>query len=120
MRWLFASLSTALLLAGTVLADTANVVAASAECEESICTFRVTVQHPDQGWKHYANGWDVLAADGVVIATRVLRHPHVKEQPFTRELRGVVIPSGITSVRIRARDSVHGYGGREVVVELNR
>ena len=55
-----------------------------------------------------------------MLATRVLEHPHVEEQPFTRELRGVRVPPNVTSVRIRARDSVHGYGGREVVIPLGK
>ena len=52
------------------------------------------------------------------LATRVLRHPHVNEQPFTRQLAGVEIPAGLERVRIRAHDSVHADGGAEVVVEL--
>ena len=55
-----------------------------------------------------------------MLATRVLEHPHVEEQPFTRELRGVRVPPNVTSVRIRARDSVRGYGGREVVIPLGK
>ena len=85
-----------------------------------MCSFVVTVRHDDEGWGHYANGWEVLAPDGTVLATRVLRHPHVREQPFTRELRGVAVPAGLASVRIRARDSVHGFGGREAVVPLGK
>jgi len=99
-------------------AGLADVTAASASCADRVCTFVVTVRHADEGWNHYANAWEVVAPDGTVLATRVLEHPHVDEQPFTRELRGVVIPAGVVSVRIRARDSVHGYGGREVVVPI--
>lgn len=109
-----------LCLAGRALAGPADVVSASADCSASLCTFRVTVRHADEGWSHYANAWQVVAPDGTVLATRVLRHPHVGEQPFTRMLKAVRIPSGIRSVRIRARDSVHGFGGREVTVELDR
>jgi hypothetical protein len=54
------------------------------------------------------------------LGTRVLYHPHVDEQPFTRSLGGVRIPAEVTSVILRAHDSVHGAGGREVVVELPR
>jgi len=82
--------------------------------------FAVTLRHDDAGWQHYANAWDVVAPDGAVIATRTLLHPHVAEQPFTRSLSGVAIPDDITTVEIRARDSVHGYGGQAVVVELPR
>jgi len=58
----------------------------------------------------------VLDPDGAVLGTRVLRHPHVKEQPFTRRLGGVRIPASVTRVQVRARDSVHGFGGQ--IVEL--
>ena len=55
--------------------------------------FRVTVRHSDEGWAHYADRWEVRTPDGTLLATRTLLHPHVNEQPFTRELTGVTIPS---------------------------
>ena len=85
---------------------------------DGLYTFNVTVRHADEGWEHYANRWDVVAPDGTVLGTRVLLHPHVDEQPFTRSLRGVEIPEGVKSVVIRANDSVHKLGGVEVTVEL--
>ena len=88
-------------------------------------TFHVTVEHPDAGWEDYADGWDVLTLDGTVLKpdpespfTRLLLHPHVDEQPFTRSQGGIVIPEGVMQVRIRAHDLVDGYGGREVIVDL--
>jgi hypothetical protein len=110
----------AAVMAGPGLAGPADVVAASAECSAFVCRFVVTVRHEDEGWNHYANAWEVVAPDGTVLATRVLQHPHVGEQPFTRELAGVRVPATLASVRIRARDSVHGFGGREVVVPLSK
>ena len=80
--------------------------------------FDVTVAHRDEGWKHYADAWDVVAPDGTILGTRTLMHPHVEEQPFTRSLSGVAIPETITEVTIRARDSVHGYGGATVTTTL--
>jgi hypothetical protein len=88
-------------------------------------TFTVTVQHPDTGWDDYADGWDVVTPDGTVLKTspddqftRPLLHPHEEEQPFTRSQSGIVIPEGVTQVRVRAHDIVDGYGGREVVVDI--
>jgi hypothetical protein len=107
-------------VSGSSQAGLADVLSASADCASSVCTFSVTVRHEDEGWRHYADSWEVVAPDGRVLATRSLQHPHVDEQPFTRELRGVEVPSNVTSVRIRAHDSVHGFGGREVVVQLGR
>lgn len=88
------------------------------KASNGLYTFNVTVRHADEGWEHYANRWDVVAPDGTVLGTRVLVHPHVDEQPFTRSLRGVEIPDGLKSVIIRAHDSVHQLGGAEVTVEL--
>lgn len=78
----------------------------------------VTVRHRDTGWDHYANRWEILGPQGRIIATRTLLHPHVHEQPFTRSLGSVRIPPGLTWVKIRAHDLVHGYGGREVTVSV--
>ncbi|MGI9492800.1 MAG: hypothetical protein ACR2QF_10415 [Geminicoccaceae bacterium] len=80
--------------------------------------FDVTVEHADEGWDHYADAWDVVGPDGAVLGTRVLAHPHENEQPFTRSLTGVAIPDGVTEVTLRAKDSVHDYGGVEMAVTL--
>ena len=95
------------------------------EAADGSWTFHVTVEHPDTGWGDYADGWDVLTPDGVLLKpdpdspfTRLLVHPHVDEQPFTRSQSGIVIPAGVTQVRVRAHDLVDGFGGREVLVDL--
>jgi hypothetical protein len=100
-------------------AGEADVLEARAACSaQRVCRFAVTLRHADSGWEHYANRWEVVGPDGEVLATRVLRHPHVEEQPFTRELPGVRLPESLSRVRIRAHDSVHAYGGAELWVEL--
>ena len=53
-----------------------------------------------------------------MLGTRELAHPHVTEQPFTRSLGGVTIPDGVERVRVRAHDSVEGWGGAEMTVAL--
>ena len=78
----------------------------------------VTLRHADTGWDHYADKWDVVAPDGSVLGTRILYHPHVDEQPFTRSLSGIRIPDGIPHVTIRAHDKVHGYQGKTLQLEL--
>jgi hypothetical protein len=80
--------------------------------------FDVSVRHADEGWDHYANKWEVLAPDGTVLGTRVLYHPHVGEQPFTRSLENVRVPADIGRITVRAFDSVHGDGGKTVTVRL--
>ncbi len=103
----------------TARAGEADVVGVEALPEGSgRWRFHVTVAHGDTGWDHYADKWDVVAPDGAVLGTRVLVHPHETEQPFTRSLGGVQIPAGIDRVTLRAHDSEHGYGGRELRVTL--
>ena len=79
-------------------------------------TFHVTVSHPDTGWDDYANGWDIVTLDGSKLKvqerdefTRLLAHPHVDEQPFTRSQSGIIIPENITQVVVRAHDIVDGF-----------
>ena len=97
-------------------ADVLDVVVACNS--ESICRFDVTVKHDDEGWKHYANRWEVLSPDGQILATRVLAHPHDDEQPFTRSLANVKIPDGLSEVVVRAHDLIHEFGGIEMVIQL--
>jgi hypothetical protein len=78
-----------------------------------------TVKHADTGWDHYANGWEILDENGKVIGKRVLYHPHVKEQPFTRS-HTLNIPPEVKTITIRAIDSVHGIGGKTFSVTLKR
>jgi hypothetical protein len=96
------------------------------EAADGTWTFAVTVRHPDTGWEDYADGWDAVTLQGVVIKrrsedpfTRLLLHPHETEQPFTRSQAGLVIPEGVTQVIVRAHDIVDGYGGQEVTVDLS-
>ena len=113
-------LSLALTTAFSAHAGEADVEAVTAKCNAVSCTFNVTVKHSDQGWNHYANKWDILTPEGKVIATRTLYHPHVNEQPFTRSLGNVTVPEKLTKVVVRAHDSVHKYGGKEITVEVVR
>jgi hypothetical protein len=80
--------------------------------------FEVTVSHADEGWDHYADKWQVTGVDGTVYGERVLAHPHVDEQPFTRSQGGIAIPDGVSEVVVLAHDSVHGSGGKVVKVKL--
>ena len=80
--------------------------------------FSVTISHPDTGWDHYADGWRVLDMDGNELGLRVLFHPHVDEQPFTRSLDGVQIPAGTTQVQVQARDLPAGWNDSTTVVDL--
>lgn len=122
--------ATAVPLTATMANDTteanADVLFVKAtETVPGVWTFAVTVAHPDTGWDDYADGWNVVMLDGQVARpdpdapfTRLLLHPHENEQPFTRSQSNIEIPAGVEIVTVRAHDLVHGFGGREVRVDL--
>ncbi len=106
-------------MAGPVRAgevDVENVVVSQGAA--GVYRFDVTLRHADSGWDHYADRWEIRDGEGTVLATRVLAHPHVNEQPFTRSLGGVALPASLNSVTVAAHDSEHGYGGVEMTVDL--
>jgi len=105
----FALIPALTLIATTALADAPEVVAVTATQSGGSWRFDVTLSHSDTGWDHYADGWEVIDADGNQLGERPLAHPHVNEMPFTRSQSGIVIPEGVTEVYIRARDNVNGW-----------
>jgi hypothetical protein len=105
-------------LALPVLANPVQIVDAIARQEGATWVFEVTLLHPDTGWDHYADAWEVLSPDGTSLGIRELAHPHVDEQPFTRSLSGAAIPDGVDHVMIRARCLVDGWGDRMLRVDL--
>lgn len=107
-----------LVRADPVRAGEADVIAVDVSTDGANWRFSVTVEHADEGWDHYADKFDIVGPDGTVYGTRILHHPHVNEQPFTRSLGDVEIPQGISEVTIRAHDSVHGYGGKTMRATL--
>ena len=86
------------------------------EIVEEDGAFRVsaTVSSADTGDEKYADAWEVRAPDGTVLGERVLAHPHVEEQPFTRSLAPVEIPDDVAVVTVAAHDSVVGFCGETV------
>ena len=107
-------------LSSHVISGEADILAAEAEhIGGDFYRFNVTVEHNDESWDHYAKAWEVIGPDGEILGVRVLRHPHIKEQPFTRS-QIVTIPPHIDHVTIRAYDLVHKYGGKELTLKLNK
>ncbi len=80
--------------------------------------FDVTVSSPYDTPQRYADGMRARSADGKVYGERKLWHDHANEQPFTRDLYGVKVPAGVSTLLIEARDQQFGYGGKTVEVRL--
>lgn len=101
--------------------DFAQVVKVKAiEQANNTWCFHTQVRHNDQGWDHYADHWEVTNTEGQVLGERPLAHPHDNEQPFTRSQCGIKIPSQASTVIVKAKCNVHGYGGKPVVVDLTK
>lgn len=106
------------LIAGPLAADPAKVERIAASTDGATWRFDVTLSHNDTGWDDYADGWRVELADGTVLATRTLLHPHVNEQPFTRSQSGVSIPNGVLEVFVRASTNVDGWSDETTVFDI--
>ena len=117
---LTASLFT-LVLPNMAQADDVNILAANfRDSGDYHWSVKVTLQHGDTGWDHYADHWRIVDAEGNVLGDRVLHHPHVDEQPFTRGLGDVKIPEGVNTVYIEAHDKVHGWTPNRLKVDLSQ
>lgn len=80
--------------------------------------FDVTISSPYDTPERYADAWRVKAEDGTVFGIRELLHDHEGEQPFTRSLSGIEIPSDVQIVVVEARDLQYGWGGKTLTVEV--
>jgi len=78
-----------------------------------------SVRHNDQGWDHYADGWEVIDLQGNQLGYRLLGHPHDNEQPFTRSQCSIKVPSDVAKIVVRAKCNKHGFGGKAIIVDLN-
>ena len=108
------------LAAGPALADAPEIIDAYAKKTGMGWKIAATLSHPDEGWGHYADGWRIETSDGEVLGTRELRHPHVKEQPFTRSLSSVLVPDGTRKVYLRARCTTHGWSDATYALKVGQ
>lgn len=119
MRIKMIGLSACLLLASA--AEAGDVIVEMAQFRNigpGVWYVEVTLKHADSGWDHYADAWRVVDADGEVLANRVLWHPHVNEQPFTRGMGDIHIPLQTTTVFVEAHDKVHGWSAQRLQADL--
>ena len=120
MKVLFYSIaiSTALFIQQSFASETfiENVVATADG--QGRYRFEVTLAHGDKSWDHYADVWQIETLQGEVLAQRVLLHPHISEQPFTRSLAGVQLPQGTAQVLISAGCTVDGINSQRYILQL--
>jgi len=120
MRQIALALATALISSLTAPARAAEPTILGVTATKSGISWRVdvTLEHPDTGWDHYADGWEILNEKGERLGYRLLHHPHVNEQPFTRSLTNLDLPDGTRTIYIRAHCSVDGWAGKKIHVDL--
>jgi len=106
--------------AGGASAGEASILFVDCERQGPAWRIAVTLRHADDGWEHYADQWRLVSEAGQVLATKVLQHPHVDEQPFTRHLTDVQIPPIERKFYVEAHDTVHGWSKDRVLVDLNK
>lgn len=83
-------------------------------------TVSVSLKHADSGWDHYADRWRLVDAEGRILGERVLLHPHIDEQPFSRSLSDVLIPINIKLIYIEAHDKVHGWSPQKLQADMGK
>jgi hypothetical protein len=88
----------------------ANVVAVRTSGSAGAYHFAVTLESPDTGCDRYADWWEVITPDGVLVYRRILAHSHADEQPFTRS-GGPIDVQPTARVIVRAHMNDAGYGG---------
>ena len=114
----FLSLALSLILFTGARADMPEILEATAHRGGMGWRIDVTLKHPDTGWDHYADGWEILDKNGKRLGYRELMHPHVEEQPFTRALVNVMLPDGTREIFIRASCSLAGMSSERFSVSL--
>lgn len=117
-RYFIKSVLAALLMSSVQANEVEVTKVVAHQLNDKTWKFAVTLKHGDTGWDHYANEWQVIGPDNKILGTRTLYHPHVDEQPFTRSLSGIKIPENLDSVRVIAKDTVHGLSKKAMEVNL--
>ena len=106
-------------IANTGWAGEADVLkAVASQSGAGTWRFDVTIKSNDKGLDYYCDRFEIVGSDNQVLGTRILVHPHVEEQPFTRSLGSVRIPADVKQVTVRAAMKPNGAGGEVFVLKL--
>jgi hypothetical protein len=78
----------------------------------------------ETGWDKYCDFFEVRTlpignGNYTVLGKRTFGHPHPTEQPFTRRVRGVLVPAGIDRLVAVAHDTVNGFCGSDLILLLS-
>jgi len=92
----------------------ANIQKVSFTGDDGNYDFSVAIKSDETGCDQYADWWEVISADGILLYRRVLGHSHPKEQPFTRSGGSVDIKK-TEKVYVRAHMNNEGYTGNTFV-----
>ena len=120
LTWLGATLLCLAGIGGQAAAGQVEVVNTHFVLRGGAWQVHTTLRHGDTGWEHYADAWRVVTEAGDVLGERILLHPHVNEQPFTRSQGGIRIPEDTHIVYVEARDKEHGWSPQRVQVDLRQ
>lgn len=96
----------------------AEIVSVKVTGSENSYSFKVGISSPDTGCKQYANWWEVITEDGLLIYRRILGHSHISEQPFVRSGGRVKISNNQTVI-VRAHMNTSGYGTKTFKGSVN-
>ena len=113
-------LSLVLYIIITTASDVQLLTAAIIHQSQDEYLVSIKLQHEDTGWDHYADEWRIVDQQGTVLGTRVLLHPHVQEQLFTRALSNVKLDDKHTKIYIEAHDKQHGWAKEKLEIDFTK
>lgn len=119
MKHKFLIFITLLFISCSVSANEVEILTATVtQQSQGNYSFNVELRHQDTGWEHYADAWRIVDQQGNILGTRVLYHPHIEEQPFTRSLNNINIAQDVNTIYIEAHDKVHGWSKQRLRFDL--
>ena len=112
-----------LICIGSASADDVNILSAHFQQQAqhqggTQWSVSVTLRHNDTGWDHYADEWRIVDIDGQIFGNRVLLHPHIDEQPFSRSASGIIVPDDVSIVYIEAHGKIDGWMKNRLRINL--